>query len=54
MTIQEAINSGRRFTRPNYPFWLIVRNNQIMEDCYDGRVVNLRAEDILAIDWEVK
>ena len=55
MTIQEAIKSGRPFTRPGVDGHLIVHNGQIINvgaDCMT--IAELDTGSILADDWELK
>jgi hypothetical protein len=63
MTIQEAIKSGKPFRREHWGIFVEVcpclgdckRITVIDETVLDGgRAMYLRADDILATDWEVK
>ena len=57
MTIQEAVKSGKRFKRPSWPdsWYIYVRvDGRLVEDPIGEPTSVILAEDILAIDWELK
>lgn len=53
MTLIEAINSGKRFTRGGKYCWLYVHNKDSIRG-ETGLSINLEKEDYLATDWEVE
>ena len=53
MNIQEAINSGKRFKRPQMLKWIEVRGRDLKFVPGDYPAT-LSAEDVLASDWETE
>lgn len=47
MTIQEVLNSGKRFSRPSKTVWVEITEQANLS-------VPLSVEDLLATDWEVE
>jgi hypothetical protein len=54
MNIQAALQTKRDFKRPYNDQWLTVDEHGEIVDTYDGAQAPLRADDILADDWEVR
>ena len=56
MTIQEAIKSGKKFTRDAWvdSAWMFVEENNLLRMTNEFLDSTLDAEDILANDWIVK
>ena len=55
MFLQEAIRKGRRFKRRDWMFWCLsieTDANRVVANKDDGYLRILKAEDILAPDWE--